>query len=249
MDAILSKTLGQDISKLAAEEKHLLLARLLAHLAHEIRNPLSSLDIHVQLLAEDLDRLVPSNPDVVTDRLEVIRGEIHRLESVVQHFISLANPHPLSLNPIDPLPVLEHVCHLLRPEAEARGVQLEVRSTGKLPQVLADPVRLTQALLNLIINALQAVDRGGHVDLDAVCESVGRVVISVSDDGPGIPKEKRSAIFEPFFTTKPGGGGLGLWIVQQIVLAHRASISVGSSARGGAMITINFPPIANEACG
>ena len=107
-------------SQLAAAEKRDLLARLLARLAHEIRNPLSSLDIHVQLLEEDLGALAPQMREQLTARLEIIHGELHRLESIVEHFLGLAGPSALDLEPVEIPKIVTHVCELLRPEAAAR---------------------------------------------------------------------------------------------------------------------------------
>lgn len=242
MENLLSQAYGQDVSKLAAEEKQLLLSRLLAHLAHEIRNPLSSLDIHVQLLIEDLDQAPPEVRNQMAGRLDVIRGELHRLESVVRHFGSLAGPSLLDVKALDVRPVVEHVRQLLFPEAAARGIGLSAHVPSELPAVRADPVRLTQALLNVVINALQAVERNGQVEIRlGIDVRANRLLVSVADDGPGIPADKHSAIFEPFFTTKTGGGGLGLWIVQQIVLAHGGGVSVGASRLGGAVVTLALP--------
>ncbi len=242
METILSQALGQDVSTLAAEEKHLLLSRLLAHLAHEIRNPLTSLDIHVQLLAEDLAGLAPGVGAKVTDRLQIIRGELHRLENVVKHFVGLTGPSTLDLGVVDPAVTARHVGELMAPEAARRGIRLTVHVPREVPQMRADSVRLSQALLNLVINALQAVDENGQVEIHLDADlSRQHVRFSVSDTGPGIPEDKHSAIFEPFYTTKPRGGGLGLWIVQQIVLAHRGRLSVGTSSKGGAVLTMAIP--------
>lgn len=242
MENLLSQALGQDVSKLAVEEKQMLLSRLLAHLAHEIRNPLSSLDIHVQLLTEDLERAPVEVRNQMSDRLEVIRGELHRLESVVKHYLSLAGPSAVSLQAVDLRAIAEHVTDLLSPEAAARDIVLAVRTVSEIPVIQADQVRLTQALLNVVINALQAVKRHGKVIIElAAGELGGPVRIAVSDSGPGIPTESRSAVFEPFFTTKAGGGGLGLWIVQQIMLAHHGTIQVGTSEEGGALVTLALP--------
>src|SRR3954447_20203832 len=97
MERILAKALGEDVSKLAAQEKQLLLSRLLARLAHEVRNPLSSLDIHVQLLEEDIAHSAPELKEKSAGRFEIIRGELHRLENIVRHFLSLAGPSSLDL--------------------------------------------------------------------------------------------------------------------------------------------------------
>jgi two-component system sensor histidine kinase HydH len=242
VEELLSRVLGQDVSKLAAREKQLLLSRLLARLAHEIRNPLSSLDIHVQLLAEDIAQTPPERRSQAGRRLELIRGELHRLDRVVAHFLSLAAPSALDLQPVRIRETIEHVCALLRPEAETRGIQLVESIPIALPILRADPVRLTQALVNLVINALQAVTAGGRVEVTAIGDAADDcLVVSVRDTGPGIPDGKHAAIFEPFFTTKAEGSGLGLWIVQQIVLAHGGRITVATAEEGGAIFELHLP--------
>lgn len=222
---------------MAVAEKRDLLERLLARLAHEIRNPLSSLDIHVQLLEEDLG---PTLRGQLSPRLEIIRGELHRLESVVDHFLRLAGPSELSLESVELPRVLNHVCDLLRPEASARRIQLIIELDPQLPTLAADPVRLTQALLNLVINAMQAVEQGGRIEVTAAPAS-SSVVIKVSDTGPGIPPEKVGSIFDPYFTTKTEGSGLGLWIAQQIITAHGGSIQAQNGPAGGAVFVMTLP--------
>jgi signal transduction histidine kinase len=243
MERILAKALGQDVSKLAGQEKQLLLSRLLARLAHEIRNPLSSLDIHVQLLEEDLAKALPEElHEKTTGRLEIIRGELHRLENVVKQFLSLAGPSSLELRRVELGRLIAHVCELLRPEAAMREVELQANVATDLPQVVADPGQLTQALVNLLINAIQAVERKGSVTVSAVMDAGNGVLsIKVQDSGPGLPREKESAMFEPFFTTKPEGSGLGLWIVQQIVVAHGGVIQAANAPEGGAVFTLHLP--------
>jgi len=242
MEKILATALGQDVSKLATQEKQLLLSRLLARLAHEIRNPLSSLDIHVQLLEEDLADATPRLKEKTASRLEIIHGELHRLENIVQHFLSLAGPSALDLQPVAIPRVLHHVCELLRPEAAARGVAIVMNLSEPLPPLTADPGQLTQALLNLMINAIQAVEGDGRVEISARAEAGNeRLAIEIRDTGPGIPAEKQSAIFEPFFTTKADGSGLGLWIVQQIVIAHGGTVLAANAPDHGAVFTVHLP--------
>lgn len=242
MEKILANALGQDVSKLAAQEKRLLLSRLLARFAHEVRNPLSSLDIHVQLLEEDLQDATPQIRDKSASRFEIIHGELHRLESIVKHFLSLAGPSSLDLRPVDLAKIVSHVCELLRPEAASRGIAIGVKLPNSLPSVPADVSQLTQALLNLVINAIQAVEHDGRVEVDTVLdERAGVLTIAVRDSGPGIPKDKQFAIFEPFFTTKADGSGLGLWIVQQIITAHGGTVESSNGAGGGAVFTLHLP--------
>jgi two-component system sensor histidine kinase HydH len=223
VESILAKALGQDGTPSAAAEKRDLLERLLARLAHEIRNPLSSLDIHVQLLEEDLGELAPQVREQLTSRLEIIHGELHRLDSIVEQFLRLAGPSALDLEPVDISRIISHVCGLLRPEAAARGIEIVTLPAKPLPQLTADPVRLTQALLNLVINAVQAIERKGRVEVGAAVTGE-TLSVAVRDNGPGIPPEKLGSIFEPYFTTKAEGSGLGLWIAQQIVTAHGGAI-------------------------
>jgi signal transduction histidine kinase len=237
---MLAQALGQDSTQSAVVEKRDLLERLLARLAHEIRNPLSSLDIHVQLLDEDLAGLAQPLREKLTPRLEIIHGELHRLESMVDHFLRLAGPSALDLEPIEMLKTITHVCELLRPEAAAREIEILTHFPERLPPVLADPVRLTQALMNMVINAIQAVERNGKIEL-AATPTENNLSLIISDNGPGIPEEKLASIFDPYFTTKAEGSGLGLWIAQQIVTAHGGTLKAQNGPAGGAIFTIVLP--------
>ncbi|MCX6952113.1 MAG: hypothetical protein NTV51_08090, partial [Verrucomicrobia bacterium] len=157
MEPILARAMLQEVSKAAVQEKQLLLARLLARLAHEIRNPLSSLDVHVQLLEEDVARTAPELRDRSANRFRIIRGELERLDNLVKQFLSLAGGTGVDLQSVDVAAVADHVCALLRPEAAAHGVDLLLQPAGTLPVLRAEPAQLTQALVNLGLNALQAV--------------------------------------------------------------------------------------------
>jgi len=241
MDTILANALGQEVTEPAAQAKRLLLSRLLARFAHEIRNPLSSLDIHVQLLEEDIGKAPRAVREKTANRFEIIHGELHRLENIVKHFLSLAGPSSLDLLPIDLAKVISHVCELLRPEAASRGIEIAKKVPEPLPTLTADSAQLTQALVNLVINAIQAIGRTGRIEVSADQEKKGALVIAVRDTGPGIPPDNQTVIFEPFFTTKPEGSGLGLWIVQQIVTAHGGTVEASNAADGGALFAMRLP--------
>jgi signal transduction histidine kinase len=240
VESILAKALGQEVRPTVVAERRDLLERLLARLAHEIRNPLSSLDIHVQLLEEDLASLAPQAREQHAARLGIIRGELHRLESIVERFLRLTSPSELDLAPLEPEKMVTHVCELLRPEAAAREIRIDLEVPPGLPPVMADSVRLTQALLNLMINALQAIERKGNLRV-TVAVNGKDLRIEVSDDGPGIPAEKLPSIFDPYFTTKEEGNGLGLWIAQQIVAAHGGTLRAQNGAARGAVFTMLLP--------
>jgi len=247
MEQIPIQSPGQDATQLVTEEKRLLLSRLLARLAHEVRNPLSSLDIHVQLLQEDLARAEPQTWDKTRGRLETIRGELHRLEDIVESFLRLAGPSPPELMPVGIAHILEHVCDLLRPEASARQIQIELRIEQDVPPLLADAGQLTQALLNLALNALQAVERQGRIEIHARRDTGDFLTIEVCDSGPGVPSENQAAIFDPYFTTKEDGTGLGLWIARQIAVAHGGAIKVANGPAGGAIFSLLLPLVKNQA--
>lgn len=242
MEKLLADALGQDVTQLAAEEKQRLLSRLLARLAHEIRNPLSSLAIHVQLLEEDMAQAGPPLRTQTAGRFEIIRSELHRLENLMRQFLSLAAPSSVDLQTIDGADVVRYVCELLRPEATERGIELVTNIPDGLPALTADPGQLKQALINLIINAIQAVGPNGRIEVSLRADQkAGTFLLQVRDNGPGVPGEKRSAIFEPFFTTKSEGSGLGLWIVQQIATAHGGIIAVEDAQDRGAAFTLQLP--------
>lgn len=237
---MLAKALGQEATQAAVAEKRDLLQRLLARLAHEIRNPLSSLDIHLQLLDEDLSTLVPATREQLNPRLEIIRGELHRLERIVDNFLRLAGPSALDLEKVEIARTVNHVCGLLRPEAAAREIELVAEVESELPTMTADPVRLTQALMNLVINAMQAVEKKGRIEV-SVRRAEGAILVQVRDDGPGIPPEKLGSIFDPYFTTKAEGSGLGLWIAQQIATAHGGSLQAQNGPNRGAVFAMLLP--------
>jgi len=245
METILAKALGQETPPSTAEEKRLLLSRLLGRLAHEIRNPLSSLDIHVQLLEEDLSQLAPHAKDKLTGRLDIIHGELHRLDTIIKQFLRLAGPSAVELAPVDLAKIITHIREVLQPEAAARDIELVTSVADGLPWVAADADQLIQATLNLVINGLQAVDRLGRVEVAARAAEDG-VVLEVRDTGPGVAVENLGAIFEPYFTTKSEGSGLGLWIAQQIIAAHGGTIRAANAAGGGAVFTVRLPGWRNE---
>ncbi len=231
---------GPDATLLPAMEKRDQLARLLKRLAHEIRNPLSSLDVHFQLLEEDLSVLSPPVTAQLASRLAMIHGELHRLDSIVERFLKLAGPSALELEAVEIRKIVTHVCDLLRPEAATRQVEILSAVEPELPPVTADSVRLTQVLLNLVINAIQAVNGPGRVRVSAA-RAGDNLLLRVQDTGPGIPVEKLGDIFDPYFTTKAEGSGLGLWIGQQIAVAHGGDLQAENASDGGAVFTLTLP--------
>jgi two-component system sensor histidine kinase HydH len=237
---LLARAAGPDAGGPPAFERSDLLARLLKRLAHEIRNPLSSLDVQFQLLEEDLATLAAPVRPPLAARLGVIRGELQRLDSIVERFLKLSGPSALELEPVQLQTVVTHVCDLLRPEASNRKVEIVAALEPDLPGVMADSVRLTQALMNVIINGVQAITGGGRVTV-SVARTGENLLVRVQDTGPGIPPGELGEIFDPYFTTKPEGNGLGLWIAQQIAVAHGGDLHAENAPGGGAVFVLTLP--------
>lgn len=240
METELARAIGQDVTHLPATEKRDLLARLLKRLAHEIRNPLSSLGVHFQLLEEDLSALPPAVQTQLAARMGIIHGELHRLDSIVERFLKLAGPAALELEPVAITQIVTHVCELLRPEAAARKVEILAEVPADLPSVPVDAVRLTQAMLNIIINGIQAINGPGQVKVSAA-QAGDHLLLRVQDTGSGIPAHELGDIFDPYFTTKAEGNGLGLWIAQQIAVAHGGDLRAENAPGGGALFTLTLP--------
>lgn len=245
---MLANALGHDISPTAAlEQRDLLLLRLVGRLAHEIRNPLSSLHIHVQLLEEDLGEVFPEARDRFSDRLEIVHGEIHRLEKVVEQFVRLASPSELRFAPVDIRSLFNRLSELLSPEAAKRDIEIVTSVTDDVSELRADADQLMQALINLVINALQAIERGGRVDVSAsrALDSQS-LLVEVRDTGPGLPPDRLGSIFDPYFTTKPEGTGIGLWITHQIVAAHGGTVRAANLKPRGAIFALRFPLVPDQ---
>jgi signal transduction histidine kinase len=210
---------------------------LTAGIAHEFRNGLATIHGYARLL--NLDALPASDRPYV----EGIRQETEALGQVVTNFLTFARPAQLTLTPVDLRAIAERTAAEMRTEAGAHGGDVSVR--GEFPTIEGDEVLLRQAFSNLLRNAVEAcVDAGRapSVIVDgAIDEGQGIARISVLDNGPGIEVDSRERVFRPFFTTKKDGTGLGLALVQKIVVSHNGRVSVGVSPSGGADLQITLP--------
>jgi signal transduction histidine kinase len=180
--------------------------------------------------------------------LTLVRDEIRRLDHILEDFLQFARPREFVPKSIEVAPVITKVVDLLGGDAERRGVRLE-RELTPVPPVAGDEERIRQVLVNLCLNALEAVRAGGLVRVSCLLEppdpdhpDAPRMVdIAVDDDGSGVPADTRDRIFEPFFTTKAKGSGLGLSIVHAIVTQHGGTIRVEESPEGGARFVLRLP--------
>jgi len=216
------------------------LTTLAAGVAHEIKNPLGSISIHMQLLRRLLQGKQSVEPSSLERHLSIVDEEIDRLNKIVVDFLFAVRPMDVSLREGDPGTLVDAIADIVRPEAEAAGIEVAARKGENLPLVLLDDRLMKQALLNLTKNALAAMPGGGSLELSA--ERVeDEVRFSVKDDGAGIAEEDLPKIFEPYFTTKDNGTGLGLTITFKIVKEHRGEITVRSRPGEGSTFTISLP--------
>lgn len=222
------------------------LATLTAGIAHEIKNPLNSLNIHAQLLARtarDIARRGEGSTEA--ERLErsseVMIEEIARLTRIVDQFIKAARPPKLSLHMADLNELVRDVARLIEPDCQSRGIQLDVDLDPVVPRIEVDGDQIRQAILNLAKNAMEAIDKPeGYIALRTALRGEAAIV-EVEDNGCGIPEEDRLRIFEPYHTTKFEGSGLGLMVVFRIVRAHNGIIALDSEVGRGSSFKIALP--------
>lgn len=215
------------------------LGTLTGSLAHEIKNPLSTIQLNLQLLEEDLipDRPVPPR---AASRLAVVRTEAARLREILDGFMRYAGNIQLEPKPTDLNLLLEELVDFFHPQAQLQRVQLRFRPAPKPLIASVDPRLLKQALLNLMLNSLQAMPQGGELILQASPSGRG-ARIDVIDTGTGIPPEALDRIFNAYFTTKKGGTGLGLAMTRRIVQEHGGDLSVRSELGKGSVFSIYLP--------
>jgi signal transduction histidine kinase len=213
---------------------------LTAGLSHEIRNPLNAAGLQLAVLERRVRRLPPAEQTGALEPLLLVRDEIRRLDHLLEDLLQYARPRELERGPVDVASLVDRVAQLLTSDADERGVSL-VRTVEPGLTAIGDESRLREVLMNLVLNALDASERGGEVRVRARRLGPGELELSVEDDGPGVAAEQQDKIFQPFFTTKAQGTGLGLAIVHSIVTQHRGSLRLASPVRGGAVFLVRLP--------
>ncbi len=245
------------------------LGRLMAGVAHEVKNPLNAMTIHLELVKRKLSMRQPVGAGVgasasvggagsagsagsapgqgtpptvdIEKHLNTIGQEIRRLDEVVVGFLKFARPDELKLQPMNLVELVSDVATSVAPEAERLNVTMKVECQPDLPRINADPGMLRQALLNLALNACQAMPNGGGLRINCRAAPRKRVEIEVQDTGMGIPPENLNKIFDLYFTTKEKGSGIGLSMVYRIVQLHDGEVEVQSTPGHGTTFKLVFP--------
>jgi signal transduction histidine kinase len=262
-------------STIAYSRKLVALGRLTSGIAHEIKNPLNAMMIHLELLRTKIasGMAMPAPQPVAVGRrsapsdssagglglaeapqaakagpmqhVEIIETEIRRLDEVLQGFLKFTRPEDLRLQPVGVRAIFDEMLPLLDPEAKQNNVRVVVDLPPSVPRINGDAAMLRQAFLNLALNACQAMPQGGTLRLSAAPAPHGRVEVRVEDTGVGIPPQSLGRIFDLYFTTKEHGTGIGLSMVFRIVQMHDGEVEVQSTPGHGTTFRVLLPR-ANE---
>jgi signal transduction histidine kinase len=243
----LKKTFNETQSELEKSREHLLqseklalVGKLAAGTSHSIRNPLTS----VKMRLFSLNRSLKLDSNQKED-FDVISEEINHIDTIVQNFLEFSRPPRLKLQHISPSDIVDQAIQLLQHRLESYEVFIKIQRKEPLPLVQADPEQLKEVLVNIIVNACEAMGQGGSIviyeEVDIEKEKLRSAMIRISDNGPGVPDAIQSKILEPFFTTKEDGTGLGLSIANRIVQEHGGRLDIQSKEGNGSTFIISIP--------
>jgi signal transduction histidine kinase len=226
--------------RLVRQERLAALGDLAAGVAHEVRNPLNAIGMGIQRLAWEFSPV--EGQEEYQSLCQIVRGEVARLNTIVQDFLTLAKAPRLHCESTTIGGLLQEVAALLEPEAKARSLALSVQAAESLPALFLDRQQMKQALINLVLNAIQVTSPGGTVQVTSAPEGNG-VRITIVDSGSGIAPDMLERIFDPYFTTKPDGTGLGLPIALRIIQAHGGTLDIRSEVGQGTTVQVHLPSI------
>ena len=224
-------------TQLQVSERLAAVGRITAGVAHEVKNPLNSMRLWLENLKESLP---PETDGGALQAVNVLDAEIDRLDAVVKRFLDFSRPMDVRLEPTQLSELLREVLDVAAPELERAKVEVARLIPIGIPDVFVDRALLKQAVLNLVLNAVDAMPQGGQLQL-TLSRRGDMAEITVGDTGKGIPLENRQKIFQLFFTTRPGGSGIGLASTFRIVQLHNGSIDFTSEVGRGTTFRIELP--------
>ncbi|MDX2038543.1 MAG: ATP-binding protein [Isosphaeraceae bacterium] len=224
-------------------------AYLIGGLVHEIRNPLSTMGLNLDLLAEELRDPESTRDRRMLQKVERVRRETKRLEEILEDFLRFIRVRDLALVRVDLNSVVEELRDFCEPQCFAQKVVIRVQYDDALPNVLLDVDLFKQALLNLLLNAQKAMPDGGDLILRTRVDVGGWATLDVIDTGCGMDEETLAKAFVPFFSTRKGGSGLGLPTTRRIIVAHGGTIDVRSEPGRGSQFTVRLPAAPEASAG
>ncbi len=236
------ETVAKLESQLDYSERLVDFARITSGIAHEVKNPLNAMVIHLELLRSKLQRISPAADDA-RPQLDILTSEIKRLDRVVQTFLDFTRPPRINLRPLDVNQVLEETLALAAPEAETHGSTVWRSFEPDLPKIAGDADLLKQAFLNIVINGFQAMEQGGRLIVSTAKDGADGVLVSITDHGAGIEPEARERIFHLYYTTKSGGNGIGLAQAFRAVQLHNGHITFDSQPGEGTTFNIRLKTV------
>jgi signal transduction histidine kinase len=236
---------SEDDPETSRAETYAEFAALVGGLAHEIRNPLSTIRLNMELLAEDFETTDPESPTKQRDRrakakIDLVRQECDRLQKLLGDFLDFARQESLTPEPGSLNVEVEQLLDFFAPQARDGGVEIVRYLDPELPTVRLDRETFRSAVLNLLLNAVQALEGGGQLVVRTRPSGLG-VVLELIDTGPGMDAETLAKVFRAFYTTKQGGSGLGLPTARKIIEAHGGTIDIESAPGRGTKVTIWLP--------
>ncbi|MFH1542816.1 MAG: ATP-binding protein [bacterium] len=211
------------------------LGTISAGLAHEIKNPLAALKGMTQVLGDNID-----DPEFIKDYQELVDRQINRLNGLVEKMLRIGQKQGLNVSQFDLNRTINEVAELLKVQLRKNNIQLRLE-LGQLPLVQGDEEQLSQVVMNLMLNAIQAMPTGGAITIKSKVQSPTSLIIEVMDSGQGIPADQLDKIFDPFFTTKDEGTGMGLAVAYRIIKEHNGEIKVESQMKKGTVFSIWLP--------
>ena len=221
-------------SEIAQSEKLAALGYLSAGMAHEIRNPLNSISLFIQLMRQNT-----TDPEQLDFQGKILK-EIDRIDDIIRKLLDASRRTRTITNDISIVRVIDNALEIFSPQIETGKIRVTRSYCDSLSPIKADPAELEQIFTNLFLNALDEMNAGGHLDIQ-VCEENGRVVVRVADSGGGISADTLPSIFDPFFSTKARGTGMGLPVVQRIARIYEGNIQVEKTSPDGTVFRLDFP--------
>lgn len=229
-----SEALQRAQTEIAQTEKLAALGYLSAGMAHEIRNPLNSIALFIQLLSQGIEDLEQR------DYLDKTLKEVDRIDGIIRRLVDAAGRSRTIQPDVQVDQVIQSALAVFAPQIETRRISVTLQCATAPPPVKADPAELEQIFTNLFLNALEEMPQGGRLAIE-ISSAAGRITVRVSDTGGGIPEELLETVFEPFFTTKSRGTGIGLPVVRRIARLYHGDVTIEETSAQGTTFRVTFP--------